>query len=301
MVLANCLVCSEQSNHLDRLSDEGMLKINCRRCGNYFIEWQAASALEATELTFRQRANFSGYLRENPNYKITLSSIDFLSNLNSPSFHEKADKLLLVFEKKTRYAGETVGITDSTISAAWCENICELFEVISYLKKSSFVHEDNNGQFKIIPNGWAHLEQLKKRKPDSNQCFVAMWFNDDMQRIYEEAISKGILEAGYKPHRVDLREHNDKIDDEIIAQIRRSRLVLADFTGHRGGVYFEAGFAKGLNLEVIWTCKKDDLENLHFDIRQYNCIIWDGSDVDDFKNKIRNRIEAVIGRGNHQK
>ncbi len=121
-----------------------------------------------------------------------------------------------------------------------------------------------------------------------------------MQKVYDLAIARGILEAGYKPHRVDQREHNDKIDDEIIAQIRQSRFVLADFTGHRGGVYYEAGFAKGLGIEVFWTCRKDEIENLHFDIRQYNCIVWDPSNLEDFRSKIRYRIESVVGPGNYK-
>ena len=124
-----------------------------------------------------------------------------------------------------------------------------------------------------------------------------MWFSDEMKHIYESSISLGVLEAGYRPHRVDQREHNEKIDDEIIAQIRRSRFVLADFTGHRGGVYFEAGFAKGLNLDVIWTCREDEMDKLHFDIRQYNCIPWNPDNLSDLKKRITNRIEAVFGHG----
>ena len=46
----------------------------------------------------------------------------------------------------------------------------------------------------------------------------------------------------------------DKIDDEIIGEIRRSRFLVADFThgdkGARGSVYYEAGFAYGLGLPV---------------------------------------------------
>ena len=121
-----------------------------------------------------------------------------------------------------------------------------------------------------------------------------------MKEIYDNVISKGISDASYRPHKVDQREHNNKIDDEIIAQIRRSRFVLADFTGHRGGVYFEAGFAKGLNIEVIWTCREDDIDKLHFDIRQYNCIVWKPSMLPDFRKNIANRIEAVLGRGNYK-
>ena len=46
----------------------------------------------------------------------------------------------------------------------------------------------------------------------------------------------------------------------------------SDFTGNRGGVYYEAGFAHGLGLPVIFMCRDGD--ELHFDVRQYNCIFW---------------------------
>jgi hypothetical protein len=55
--------------------------------------------------------------------------------------------------------------------------------------------------------------------------------------------------------------HNNKIDDEIVAEIRRSKFLLADFTCEkekvRGGVYFEAGFGMRLGIPVIWTVAKD--------------------------------------------
>ena len=45
-------------------------------------------------------------------------------------------------------------------------------------------------------------------------------------------------------------------------QIRKSKFLIADFTGQRGGVYYEAGFAYGLGLPVIWTCRKDWFDGL---------------------------------------
>jgi hypothetical protein len=70
---------------------------------------------------------------------------------------------------------------------------------------------------------------------------------------------------------------------------------VADFTGHRGGVYFEAGFAMGLGLPVFFTCRNTELEKLHFDVRQYNTIDW--SDASDLSSRLQVRIEAVIGDG----
>ena len=139
------------------------------------------------------------------------------------------------------------------------------------------------------------MDQLRRDGAESAQGFIAMWFDDSMEEVYKNALFPAIRRAGYQPHRVDKREHADRIDDEIMAQIRRSKFVVADFTGHRGGVYWEAGFAKGLEREVFLTCRKDDIEDLHFDIRQYNCIDWETPE--ELTDRLQKRIEAVLGRG----
>ena len=55
--------------------------------------------------------------------------------------------------------------------------------------------------------------------------------------------------------------------------------LVADFTqgetGPHGGVYYEAGFAHGLNIPMVFTCRKDTLKNIHFDTRQYPHIVWE--------------------------
>ena len=59
---------------------------------------------------------------------------------------------------------------------------------------------------------------------------------------------------------------------------------MGDFTGQRGGVYFEAGFAMGLGLPVIWLVRKDEVEKLHFDTRQYAHIAYESAE--DLKQKL---------------
>jgi nucleoside 2-deoxyribosyltransferase len=80
--------------------------------------------------------------------------------------------------------------------------------------------------------------------------------------------------------------------DKIIADIRKSALLVADLTEHRQGVYFEAGFALGLGVPVIWTCRDDHKDKIHFDTRQYNCIFW--RTPEELKERLINRIEATI-------
>ncbi|MBL9010932.1 MAG: hypothetical protein JNL56_07125 [Alphaproteobacteria bacterium] len=143
--------------------------------------------------------------------------------------------------------------------------------------------------------GWQHYEKLKSIAGDGAQAFVAMWFDASMTSIYDVPIQRAVNQAGWRAHRVDRTEHNNKIDDEIVTEIRRSRFLIADFTGQRGGVYFEAGMAMGLGLPVIWTCRKSDLPNVHFDTRQYNFIDWESEA--ELEQRLGLRITATIGRG----
>jgi hypothetical protein len=145
----------------------------------------------------------------------------------------------------------------------------------------------------VTPKGFMHATEAKVS--ESVNGFIAMWFDKSMHSARAEGLEPAIRKAGYNPVIVSGVEHINKIDDEIISQIRKSRFLVADFTGHRGGVYFEAGFAMGLGLPVFWTCQKDHLPDLHFDVRQYNCIDW--TDTGDLAVRLRRRIEAVIGVG----
>jgi nucleoside 2-deoxyribosyltransferase len=114
----------------------------------------------------------------------------------------------------------------------------------------------------------------------------------ETQKTYDNGIDKAIRDSGFDPLRVDRLEHNNKICDVIVAEIRKSAFLVADFTGQRLGVYFEAGFAMGLGIPVIWLCRKDHLESTHFDTRQYNYLVLESES--ELHEKLLNRINATI-------
>ena len=149
----------------------------------------------------------------------------------------------------------------------------------------------------ITPRGWEEIERLKQVNVASRVGFVAMSFQDEFNPFYDQGIAQGIAAAGYEARRVDRTEHNNRIDDEIIASIKQSRFLVADFTLNRGGIYFEAGLALGLGLPVIWLVREDQIGEVHFDNRQYNFITWKDGEWDDFAKRLRFRIESTIGRG----
>ena len=169
----------------------------------------------------------------------------------------------------------------------------DVYALASLLEEQGWLSHNTGGNAQVTPRGFMHASE--SNVSESVNGFIAMWFDKSMDAARNEGFEPAIREAGYTPVIVSGVEHINKIDDEIISQIRKAKFLVADFTGHRGGVYFEAGFAMGLGLPVFWTCRRDDLANLHFDIRQYNCIDW--TDTADLQKRLKRRIEAIIGVG----
>jgi hypothetical protein len=180
------------------------------------------------------------------------------------------------------------------------QRFTELEYLSDELKRRGYI-EYNPGQVKylVTMNGWERHAQIRKQGRTSTRCFVAMWFDTSMAEIYSVGIEPAIKAAGYDALRIDKSEHVNRIDDEIIGQIKRSRFMVADFTGQRRGVYFEAGMMLGLGRNVIWMCRKSEVteSNLHFDVRQFNFI--DYETAIEAQERLYRRILAVEGEGPH--
>ena len=174
--------------------------------------------------------------------------------------------------------------------------------LLGYLERRGFVYpadtlvpQQGIRSYSVTVEGYARVEQVNNPTV-SRQAFIAMWFDSSMDSIYEQGIAPAIAANGYDPKVINRDPTIDKIDDAIIAEIRRSKFIVADFThgeqGARGGVYFEAGYAMGLGIPVIFTCRNDMTDKLHFDTRQYNHIVW--NNAEELKQKLEERIAARI-------
>ena len=206
----------------------------------------------------------------------------------------------------SNYAGSNaeVRVRDLGAIAAWteCRSDDDVSGVLRLLKEEGLI--DGIGAIKLTAEGFERMEALESGAAPTTQAFVAMWFDQSMADAFDNGFKPAIEAAGYRAFRIDKKEHGNKIDDEIIAEIRRSRFVVADFTCGmfatpdkpiaiaRGGVYYEAGFAQGLRIPVIWSCRADCIDHVHFDTRQFNHIVW--NDAAELRVKLSNRIRAVI-------
>ena len=238
--------------------------------------------------------------------KITPEIVEYAKMKRSLHPYERAARLLrFVIERAETIADVTLIYILGGEAHAWSESAAgsEVEFLIQYLKDGNLLDADydpvrHRFECRATMEGHRHISEQETRVV-TTQAFVAMWFHDSMNDAFENGIKPAIEAAGYKPLRIDQKPDANKLDDEIIAEIRRSRFLVADFThgegGARGGVYFEAGFAQGLGIPVIYTCRNDMVDKLHFDTRQYAHIVWETPD--ELRGGLLNRILARIGEG----
>ena len=272
--------------------------IECPRCGKFEITREAELA---NPLTPKMHRNVSGWVRDRNREgvvpQITIDTLGRVASMPLPNVAERAERLLLEALRGQERLNARINLDDPRFIAAtysWDQE--EMLALYGLLRERGWMASRTiEPEAEITVDGYLAADELTAKRGQSEEVFVAMSFSPGMTPAYDQGLRVGIERAGYVPIRVDRTEHVNRIDDEIVARIRRSSFVVADFTEQKSGVYFEAGFALGLNLPVIWTCRADDIDNLHFDVRQYNCIDW--KDEADLARRLQLRIEAIVGRG----
>lgn len=322
-------------------------RYHCLRCGNLFLSQELLGCIklgidrfsddDAHKLSIMLRNDYekAGYkYRRN---ELTPEDLEnFLSLYRQKDPIEQIDIALLNFEKASKYLGAPIEIDfENDYPLYYCRNGSEARAICTFTQREGFTEapdpKNPHWMFRLTAKCYERLREIKRSGKQSRQCFVAMWFGEELNEAYDRAIRPAIeyIEPGETEPRFEALvmnryEHINEINDEIIAQIRRSRFMVCDLTGYRGGVYFEAGFAYGLGLDVIYTCRKDwadettltdengktvetlydqarkpihvRKEGIHFDLASWNRIEWEPEPdkLEDFRRALEHRIRAVI-------
>jgi hypothetical protein len=298
--MAKCFVCPSDGAIIEPPNSRAH-HVCCPRCIEYHVTFSAEPDL--AEIPDEVKPIVSRWIhdqcRNGTIPKITSREIDFLRSLKSLPFEERANRVLLEMARETKIFG--VPIRLFALPEVWAVaesfKLAELQFILRYLEERKYVRflNDGNGHSHLTGNGFREIDRLRETRGESILGFVAMWFDSQMDVIWRDGLKPAIEAAGYEPIRLDETEHNNKICDEIIAKIRRARFVVADCTGQSRGVYYEAGFATGLGVPVLFTFREGDEDGLHFDVRQFNTVRW--TDAADLKSKLTTRICATIGDG----
>ena len=300
-MINKCPVCKKDISPVE-FRNSSITTINCKVCGMFRVSKSSLREI-LVQKDLSAHYIYSGALRElsekERDYFLqgVQGLLDAVLVPQNPS--QQLDKLLLALERKTKEFGDQIYLNcEVDYPLAYAKGEYDLPTLIRNSKVTGYFELDE--MVNIFPilivtltlKGIERCYELRKKQLSSNQVFVAMWFDNIMNDVWQNGFIPALKATGYFPLRIDKKEHNNKIDDEIVAEIRKSGLLVADFTENRGGVYFEAGFAMGLGIPVIWTCREDQIANVHFDTRQYSHITW--NTPEELKEKLINRIEATI-------
>jgi hypothetical protein len=146
-------------------------------------------------------------------------------------------------------------------------------------------------------DGWQKYEDLRVKHTESRTAFMAMKFNDaELGRVVAECFRPAVARAGFTLRLLTDEQPAGLIDNQLRAAIIGSRFLISDLTHGNQGAYWEAGFAEGLELPVIYTCKAASWEKsrTHFDTNHMVTIIWNPEDLPTAANELTATIRATL-------
>lgn len=327
-----CVFCEEPIKSIKQ-SDGFMF--NCPVCGKYILSEDANLQVKKYSLqqlthcgshciTTYKNEGFQTFWLTKDEYDYAIEHktkcingfkwVNFDELCKQPVDHSaKIDWLLLAWATRLIHTSPYGEFNPTKIDRIYC-NIGtkdELWQLLQFAHGERFitVNHDMSGASMIIEKvyrvnirlttlGWKHIAALNTAT-GSREVFIAMKFKWNEKEPAEIAIKQACERCGYKAYLVSDHDHNDQITDRIIAGIKKSRFVVADFTFNNRGVYYEAGYARGLGIPVIHTIKKghikddtDEQKRLHFDIQQINYLEWETPS--DLLSKLIDKIQATI-------
>lgn len=300
-----CPICGEWLKSHERDEMRSRTIYQCPLCGDFIIDDMfPRSKVKPSAMLYyvlQKKANTTTVficnadaMRDDDQDAVTPETLDALI---PQTFSERIDKSLLnIAAIIDDNIDEKIDSQEMIIHrAVWTKDVRESSQAFLNLLVECGYLTRASPNYYVTAQGWMRIEELQRAYRHSNTAFVAMWFDDTMKEA-REAIKQAVEECGYQFRIIDEKEHNNQIVPEIFYEIKQSRFVISDLTGHRTGVYYEAGFAEGIGKQVILTCRQDDFEMRHFDVAQKSTVIW--ADKNDLKERLIKRIVATVGKAN---
>lgn len=271
------------------------MRFECVRCGAFALSGSAEAALPNLlgEAPAR-RAVMSHTLRraEAPQgssiHIITSDELpSYWARGRLPSTQEQANNLILWGGDSQPSPGSRARASADFLSAwigtalgnadlGWLINELQERHLISYSESAGLLLP------MLTMEGWLRYDTLKQTQSSSRTAFMAMKFGDPiLNRVVEDCFKPAVARAGFELRLVTDEQPAGLIDNHLRAAILSARFVIADLTHGSHGAYWEAGFADGLGLPVIYTCEstKWGESRTHFDTNHMVTIVWGPSEL----------------------
>lgn len=314
--MEQCPVCGKSG--ATRLSTTGdMAGWDCRRCGQFYLAGTAdvvlrrliqGGAINASRFSHALRVHFDQHGQARNWVESELAP--FKEDLTQISPQEQFHKLILWIGQNQSAAYSWASSTPAALAARIGATIYRerddepgIAWLVKAFGNSKFLWRDQGSggtvEFQLTADGWNYFDELSRRVVNSHNAFMAMKYGGaDMERVLTTCFQPAAQRAGFELKALNEHPSAGLIDNQIRAAIRASRFVVADLTDDNNGAYFEAGFAEGLGIPVIYTCEatKFKAHKTHFDTNHMTTVVWDLGTLDkagtDLTATIRNTFPA---------
>ena len=290
---------------------------DCPRCGSYSITSTAEATLPRMldQDPVIRRSLMSHALRRMQRPDGEPAKVDeyncesFWDRGRLPTPQEMADTLILWIGNQQRAPTEYVGATHNEIGGTIGLPVTAKGDLFNWtwlneqLIDSRLYDWDtplttpNRVFFQLTMAGWHKYETLKKVAIESRTAFMALKFGQaDLNKVVAECFRPAVARTGFELRLLTDRQPAGLIDDQLRAAILASRFVISDLTHGSHGAYWEAGFAEGLGLPVIYTCEKGawEAQKTHFDTNHMVTIIWDLTNQKKAEDSLVDTIRATL-------
>lgn len=133
-----------------------------------------------------------------------------------------------------------------------------------------------------------------EKKIKHNTAFILMAMdsnNPELEDVYL-AIKDVCSAYGINAYRANDIEHQDRITDLVLSEIKFCEFLIADLSHERPNVYYEIGYAHAFNKRPILYRKSGT--KLHFDLSVHN--VPEYKNITELRNLLTKRLEAILGR-----
>jgi hypothetical protein len=236
-----CFFCGSECEIFTAPLNHSVKDYRCRYCGPYLLDdfsVQRDSHLNDTEDKFRiacllneRRLKGLGGIafsdktdKDNKVYTYPQVSVDDLLNEFPKNASEFLHRTLLNLSRLRDGPFDVIVL--STMKAGdrlqlflHAQTTCDAF--LRELEEQGFIRHNiarttkETGAFFLTIKFWEIVGNLQREEIGNKRAFVAMWFDGSMNDCYKNGIEKAVREAGYDPVRIDLKDFNEKICDQI--------------------------------------------------------------------------------------
>ena len=129
---------------------------------------------------------------------------------------------------------------------------------------------------------------------DRSLAFVLMPFEEEFDPVYESFMKPSLEDGGFDVDRADDIESQRNILRDVLEQIERSDLIVADLTSGNPNVFYELGLAHAFRKPVVLVTQS--IEEVPFDLRQYRLLEYNThfAEIDKAREKLTDYAKRFL-------